>query len=85
MSKPIIDHSKRLRQELASGKTFDQALSEVWVEGVQITECIASVRALNHCSLEDAKRLVESSPAWADIRKRTEDEFRLAGQEPHGS
>jgi hypothetical protein len=85
MSKPFINYSKRLRQELASGKTLDQALSKLRVEGVMMGECIASVRTLNRCSLEDAKRLVESSSAWADIRRRTEDEFRSISQEPHRS
>jgi hypothetical protein len=82
----VIDYSKRLRQELASGKTLDQALSNLRLEGALIGDCIATVRSFNHCSVEEAKRLVLSSAAWADVRKRTEEEFRSLSQEnPHGS
>lgn len=74
--RPVLDYSKDLRQKLAAGKTLDEALAELRASGVSIFDCIASVRSFQRCSLEEAKRLVESSAAWADVRKATEDSFR---------
>jgi hypothetical protein len=74
--RPVLDYSKDLRRKLADGKTLDEALAELRASGVSILDCIASVRSFRRCSLEEAKRLVESSAAWADVRKATEDSFR---------
>jgi hypothetical protein len=79
--RPVLDYSKDLRRKLADGKTFDEALAELRVSGVSIIDCIASVRSFRRCSLEEAKRQVETSTAWADVRKTTEDSFRdLTGE-----
>jgi len=74
--RPPLNFSKDLRRKLADGKTFDQALVELRVSGASIMDCIASVRNFHKCGLEEAKRRVESSSAWADVRKATEDSFR---------
>ena len=78
--RPVSDYSKDLRQKLAAGKTFDESLAELRASGVSILDCIASVRSFQRCSLGEAKRLVESSHAWADVRKATEDSFRVLSQ-----
>ena len=69
--RPVIDYSKRLRQKLAEGRTFDQALSELRAGGASIFDCIASVRSFRKCDLAEAKLLVQSSPAWSDHREIT--------------
>ena len=74
--RPVLDYSKELRRKLADGKTFDEALAELRASGVSMADCVASVRSFRRCSLEEAKRLVESSAAWADVRKATDDSFR---------
>jgi hypothetical protein len=70
--KPVLDYSKDLRRKLAEGKTFDAALAELRAAGVSIFDCIVSVRSLQRCSVEEAKRLVETSSAWSDVRKSTD-------------
>jgi len=80
--KPVLDFSKELQRKLVDGKTFDQALAELRMSGASIVDCIASVRNFHKCSLEEAKRRVELSPAWADVRKATEDSFRDLTGEP---
>ena len=74
--KPVLDYSKDLRRKLADGKTFDTALAELRNTGVSIFDSIASVRSLQKCSLEEAKRLVETSSAWSDVTKSTEASLR---------
>jgi hypothetical protein len=64
--KPVVNYSKQLRRKLADGKTLDEALFELRTSGVSIFDCAASVRSINKCSLEEAKRIVESSPAWVE-------------------
>ena len=81
MSRPVIDHSKTLRGSLADGKTLNQALSQLRAEGVSILDCIATVRAFRRCELGEAKRLVESSAAWADVRENTEECFRALSKD----
>ena len=49
--RPVIDYSKQLRQKLAEGRTFDQALSELRASGASIFDCIASVRSFRKCEL----------------------------------
>ncbi len=79
--RPHLDFSKDLRRKLADGKTFDQALVELRGSGASIIDTIASVRNFHKCGLEEAKRRVESSSAWADVCKATEDSFRdLTGE-----
>ena len=74
--RPLLDFSKDLQRKLADGRTFDQALVELRVSGASIMDSIASVRNFHKCGWEEAKRRVESSSAWADVRKATEDSFR---------
>jgi hypothetical protein len=57
---------------LAEGKTMDQALSALRSAGATILDCIASVRSFRRCQIDEAKRVVESSLAWADVQRRTE-------------
>jgi len=86
MSRPVVDYSKSFRRKLADGRTSDQALSELRVEGASIFECIATVRSFHGCSLDEAKRRVESSTAWADVRERTEASLRsLNKDDEYGS
>ncbi|MDB6068275.1 MAG: hypothetical protein JWR26_4483 [Pedosphaera sp.] len=72
-----LDYSKDLRRRLADGKTLDEAFAELRSSGVSIIDCIASVRKLHGCSLGEAKILVESSSAWSDIQRATDDSFRV--------
>jgi hypothetical protein len=81
MSRPVIDYSRTLRRSLADGKTLDQALSQLRLEGASILDCIATVRAFRRCELSEAKRLVESSAAWTDVRERTEGSFRALSKD----
>jgi hypothetical protein len=69
--RPVIDRSKELRRKLAEGQTLDQALGELRGAGASIFDCVASVKTFRHCELAEAKRLVESSSAWADYRDVT--------------
>jgi hypothetical protein len=79
--KQVLDFSKELQRKLANGKTFDQALAELRMSGASIMDCIASIRNFHKCGLEEAKRRVESSSAWSDVCKATEDSFRdLTGE-----
>ena len=71
-----VDRSSRIRRSLAEGKTLDQALAELRAEGISIIDCLVSVRSVYHCDIVEAKRLVCSSPAWADVVIDTEAEFR---------
>ena len=61
---------------LAEGKTMDQALSELRSAGASIFDCIASVRSFRRCQIDEAKRVVESSIAWADVKEGTEASWR---------
>jgi len=81
MSRPAIDHSATLRRTLDAGKSLDQALAQLRSGGASILDCIASVRALRRCELSEAKRLVESSAAWTDVRERTEESFRALSKD----
>ena len=86
MSRPVIDYSKTLRRSLADGKTLDQVLSQLRTEGASIPDCIATVRAFRRCDVSEAKRLVEASAAWMDVRERTNESFRaLSKRESHNS
>jgi len=69
--RPVIDYSKQLRQKLAEGRTFDQALAELREGGASIFDCIASVRSFRHCDLAEAKLVVQASPVWSDHREIT--------------
>ena len=71
-----FDHSKTIRRFLADGKTLDDALSDLRKAGDSILDCIVSVRTVYGCSLEEAKRLVASSPSWADVAAATEADFQ---------
>jgi ribosomal protein L7/L12 len=67
------DLSTDLRQRLAHGATLDDALAAMRSDGASIVECIVSVRTLRQCDLVEAKRVVEASPAWADVKARNDD------------
>ncbi len=69
--RPVIDHSKQLRQKLAEGRTLEEALSDLRASGASIFDCVASVRSFRRCGLAEAKILVQSSPAWSDHREIT--------------
>ena len=84
MSRPVINRSKDLRRMLAEGKSLDQALSELRSDGATIFDCVASVRSFRGCEIHEAKHLVESSSAWADVTERTE-AFWRALEDRHGS
>lgn len=66
------DFSNDLRQLMAAGATLDSALGEQRTRGASIVECIVSLRAMRGCDLAEAKRVVHSSPAWADVMARNE-------------
>lgn len=78
--RPVIDRSKELRQKLAEGQTFDQALGGLRDAGASIFDCIASVKKFRQCDLAEAKRLVESSSAWADYRDVTIEFMQALGE-----
>jgi hypothetical protein len=81
MSRPYIDYSKALRRIVAAGKSLDEGLGQLRADGASILDCIATVRAFRGCDLSEAKRVVESSAAWADVHERTEESFRALNQE----
>jgi hypothetical protein len=62
---PVRDYPKDLRQMLAVGKGLDDALHELRSAGASMFDCIRSVRSVRQCELAEAKRVVESSPAWS--------------------
>jgi hypothetical protein len=64
----VRDYSKDLRQMLAVGKGLNDALQELRCAGASMFDCIRSVRAIRQCELAEAKRVVESSPAWSASR-----------------
>ena len=72
--RPAIDHLKELRRKLADRATFDQVFTDLRAAGASIFDCIVSVRSFYSCTIEEAKRLVESSPVWSDHQIVT-DEF----------
>jgi len=61
------DYSKSLRRKLADGKTLDNALAELRADGASIIECIGAVKKIRGCELGEAKKIVNLSPAWADV------------------
>jgi len=71
--RPAIDYSKDLRRKLASGSTLDQAFTELRAMGASIIDCVVTVRSYHRCTIEEAKRIVESSPVWSDHRNATEE------------
>ena len=71
--KPAVNYSNDLRQKLAQGRTLDQALSELRTSGASIFDCIASLKTLRRCDLAEAKKIVQSSPAWSDHRDVTQE------------
>ncbi len=81
MSRPVIDYSRTLRRTLAAGKSLDEALGQLRADGASILDCIATVRAFRSCVLSEAKRIVESSAAWSDVRERTEESFRALNKD----
>jgi hypothetical protein len=81
MSRPVIDYSRTLRRTVAAGKTLDEALAQLRADGASILDSIATVRAFRRCDLSEAKRLVESSAAWTDVRERTEESFRALSKD----
>ena len=62
------DLSSELRKLLAGGASLDTALSQLRANGASIVECIISVRSFRGGDLAEAKRMVELSAAWADVR-----------------
>ncbi len=82
MSRPPIDYSKALRRAVSAGKNLDEALAQLRADGASILDCVASVRAFHGCDLSEAKRVVESSAAWVDVRERTEESFRALNGRP---
>jgi hypothetical protein len=61
-----------LRKKLANGMTLDDALAELRASGASILQCIIAVNLCRHCGLNEAKKLVNFSPAWADVREKQE-------------
>ena len=78
--RPAFDYSKDLRRKLADGKTLDQSLAELRSAGATITDCVVSVRNFSRCEIIEAKRIVESSPAWSDHRNIGEELLRDASE-----
>jgi hypothetical protein len=81
MNRPVIDYFATMRRTVTAGKSLDQALAQLRAGGASILDCIATVRAFRLCELSEAKRLVESSTAWRDVRERTEESFRTLGKD----
>jgi hypothetical protein len=66
------DFSKQLRRRLAEGQTLDDALKELRSAGASIMECIKATKHVRGCDVEEAKRLIHDSTAWADVTARTD-------------
>jgi hypothetical protein len=65
--------TEHLRKKLTNGMTFDDALAELRASGASILQCIIAVNLCQRCDLNEAKKLVNSSPAWADFREASAD------------
>jgi hypothetical protein len=72
MNKYPRDFSKRMRKQLADGLTLDAVLSDLRSDGASIMECVKATKTALSRDIEDAKRLVHASKAWADVVKRTD-------------
>jgi hypothetical protein len=59
-----------LRQKLDDGKKLDDALADLRASGATIVQCIIAVTLYQGCGPDEAKRLVHSSPAWADVSEK---------------
>jgi hypothetical protein len=59
--------SARLRQKLDGGKNLDDALNELRAAGATINQCIIAVNSCQRCGLAEAGRIMNSSPASADV------------------
>ena len=66
------DFSNLLRRELASGKILDEAIAVLRAAGASQVECIVALQSVRRYTLEEAKRVVHESHAWADVRHRDE-------------
>ena len=51
-------------------------IGELRAAGASIFDCIASVRSFQRCELAEAKQMVESSSAWADVTAATYKSFQ---------
>ena len=74
------DFQRDLRKQLADGKSFDEALSQIRIQGASILESIMAVQKFRGCDLAEAKKLVHFSNTWADVRQRNEDFHRELAQ-----
>jgi hypothetical protein len=66
----IQAYSEIFRQKITDGKTIDDALAELRASGASAIQCIFAVTCCRRCAPKEAKRLVYSSPAWADEAKK---------------
>jgi hypothetical protein len=69
-----------LRNKIANGMTLDDALAELRASGATILQCIIAVNLCRRCGLNEAKKLVNFSPAWADVREKQEQIQREADE-----
>ncbi|MFI5591503.1 hypothetical protein ACIA5G_41080 [Amycolatopsis sp. NPDC051758] len=60
------------RTALAAGITLDTVLTQLRRRGFSQVDSVRAVRALTGAPLAEAKDRVHVSPAWADVRERTE-------------
>lgn len=60
-----IDYINMLRASIDSGSSLDASLRVLRNQSASIIECIKAVREVRNVSLEESKRLVLKSPAFA--------------------
>jgi hypothetical protein len=63
-------YSAILREKLGGGKKLDDALADLRASGATIIQCIVAVTVCQGCRPDEARRLVHSSPVWADVSEK---------------
>ena len=61
-----------LRRKLDEGKTLNDALSDLRSSGATILQSTIAVNACQRYGMTEAKRLVNTSPVWADAKEKNE-------------
>jgi ribosomal protein L7/L12 len=59
-------HQIRPSAETWKAAPLNQTFTALRTAGASIINCIVSIRSLHRCTIEGAKRLVESSPVYSD-------------------
>jgi hypothetical protein len=64
---------KECREKLAGGATLEEVIQILRERGFSKVQSIKALVDLGQTEMSEAKRIVHSSPTWADVRERDED------------